>query len=322
MFRYKEACEDLISVLPERTKNIICRRFGFSKNKRETLEAIGKSYKVTRERVRQIEKDGVSQAKKGIERYPDIFNYFNETIDKFGGLKREDLFLDILAKDESVKNSVVFLLNMSDSISRIPENKEFNAIWIKDHNSLFKAKELISDVKKSLQKKKELLSPKEIAANRGIPEEILVSYLEISKEIVQNKEGYFGLYKWPEINPRGIRDKAYIVLKKKGEPLHFREIASSLGNNANPQTTHNELIKDPVFVLVGRGVYALSEWGYTPGEVKEVIRGILKKEGALAKNDIINRVSSQRIVKKNTIIQNLSNKKYFVRTPDGKYTTA
>ena len=92
--------------------------------------------------------------------------------------------------------------------------------------------------------------------------------------------------------------------------------------NVNAQTVHNELIKDDRFVLVGRGVYALSEWGYSPGEVKDVICDILEKDGPLSKDEIIERVFTQRLVKKNTIVQNLSNKKRFARSNDGKYTLA
>ncbi len=322
MFNYKEACRDIISSLPERTKDIVSRRFGLFGGEKETLEFIGKNYGVTRERVRQIEKDGVRQARNKSEQYSDIFNYFENKLEEFGGLKREDVFLNILSYEKNDKNCINFLLNISNSLYRFSENTEFHAFWLKDQKVFFRANEVINEVKKELKKKRKLLSVKELSAKKDIPEKTIVSYLEISKRIVQNEEGNFGLFEWPEINPRGIKDKAYLVLKKFGKPLHFKEIASHLGDDANPQTTHNELIKDPSFVLVGRGVYALADWGYSPGEVKEVIRDILKKEGALPKNEIIDRVSKQRIVKKNTVIQNLSNKKYFVRTPDGKYTIA
>ena len=86
------------------------------------------------------------------------------------------------------------------------------------------------------------------------------------------------------------------------------------------QTVHNELIKDPRFVLVGRGIYALSEWGYYPGQVKDVILKVLKeKRRPLTKEEILEKVLSQRLVKENTILLNLSNKKYFLRNSQGKY---
>ncbi len=93
-----------------------------------------------------------------------------------------------------------------------------------------------------------------------------------------------------------------------------------MGDSVLPQTVHNELIKDPRFVLIGRGIYALKEWGYEPGEVKDVITRIIKKAGkSLSKKDIVSRVMEQRMVKENTISQNLSNRKHFSRDSEGKY---
>ena len=38
---------------------------------------------------------------------------------------------------------------------------------------------------------------------------------------------------------------------------------------------------------VGRGLYALSEWGYTPGVVRDVIREALEKGGPMKKDEIM-----------------------------------
>lgn len=322
MSEYYKVCEELLEFLPERTKNIVSRRFGVSGKEKETLDAIGKEYEITRERVRQIEKEGMRKIKKKAEGYRDIFNDIEDKLDFFGGIKREDKFLSALADSSASRNAVFFLLHIGGAFTRLSENKDFHALWMKDKKAFSETKKEIEEAYNKLKKVKKPLLLSQIKGDRGISEEKLISYLEISKKIVQNEEGEFGIFNWPEIRPKGIKDKAYITLKKAGRPLHFREIASALGEKVNPQTTHNELIKDPRFVLVGRGVYALTQWGYTPGEVKEVIRGILEKEGALPRNEIIEQVTKQRIVKKNTVVQNLSNKKYFIRTPDGKYTLA
>ena len=34
-----------------------------------------------------------------------------------------------------------------------------------------------------------------------------------------------GLISWAEVKPKGVRDKAYLVLKKENKPKHFTEIA-------------------------------------------------------------------------------------------------
>ena len=119
-----------------------------------------------------------------------------------------------------------------------------------------------------------------------------------------------------------MRDLAYLTLKRHGSPLHFAEVASKIestfGKKAHRATTHNELIKDPRFVLVGRGLYALAEWGYTQGVVKDVITSVLA-DGPLTRRDIIERVKRERHVKDNTIIVNLQDTDTFVKNPDGTY---
>ncbi|MCF7845531.1 MAG: hypothetical protein K9M12_02085 [Candidatus Pacebacteria bacterium] len=324
MFNYKNICEELMAVLPERTKDIISRRFGLFGKKRETLEAVGKSHGITRERVRQIERDGIRRIKKSADKYSDVLAFLRNKMEEFGGIRKEDVFLEELSKNNDEKNYIVFLLNIDEKFSRIYESPKRYVVWVTDKERLDNAEKIIKEICSIFEKEKKLLSVEEI--KEKLEEEIslnqLLFIIETSKEIGKSKNGKLGLYKWPDVNPKGIRDKVYLALKEAKKPLHFKEIASSLEGKSNPQTTHNELIKDPSFVLVGRGVYALAEWGYVPGEVKEVIRKILKKEGALYKDEIITHVAKQRIVKKNTIIQNLSNKKYFIRTPDGKYTIA
>ncbi len=324
---YRAISADLLQLLPQRSRDIISCRFGLFDRERITLEAIGKEHKVTRERVRQIEKESLKQIKKNTANFSEVFDYFRGRIRVLGGVKRENLFVEEFASrynDNDQRNYILFLFNVCDDFFRFPENKDIYSAWAVSKERMARSSEVIEKAVKFLNRKKELVDLDVLQRFVFSEEEImfLISSLEISKKIAKNKDGMYGLAKWPEIKPRGIKDRAYIVLKKEKKPLHFREIANMIGENVNSQTTHNELIKDSRFVLIGRGVYALSEWGYTPGQVKEVIRRILKEEGALYKKEIIVRVSEQRIVKENTIIQNLSNKKNFIRTPDGKYTIA
>jgi len=82
------------------------------------------------------------------------------------------------------------------------------------------------------------------------------------------------------------------------------------------------LIKDPRFVLVGRGLYALKEWGYEPGTVREVIRNILSSSGPLPKAALLEKVMKERHVKTATVLINLQNKKYFKTLADGRYAPA
>jgi hypothetical protein len=85
------------------------------------------------------------------------------------------------------------------------------------------------------------------------------------------------------------------------------------------QTVHNELIKDERFVLVGRGLYGLREFGLMPGTAREVIAYVLEEKGPLHPKDIVKLVRDQRMIKDATIMINLQNKKHFTCLSDGRY---
>jgi len=313
----------LIKDLPSRQKEIISRRFvlfakAFSEGrvKGETLESIGKSYGITRERVRQIEENGISRIKPKIKKYQKTFQYFTNQLKNWGGLKKEDILLQELG-GRKFQPQIYFLLTLGPNFKKVRESDEFYSLWTIDQNSLVLAKKVIDSFYNQLQKINHPLSLNTFKSPYHLSQTALLTYLEISKKIQKNSEGLFGLKDWPEINPRGVKDKAYLVFKKEGKPLHFREVSKLIGK-ALPQTVHNELIKDPRFVLIGRGIYALREWGYEPGQVKDIIFKILEKAGKpLTKEEILKKVLQQRLVKESTILLNLSNKKYFLKSSQG-----
>jgi hypothetical protein len=154
--------------------------------------------------------------------------------------------------------------------------------------------------------------------------DLIVSAMTVDERLKEIPEGW-GLTEWRFVRPRSIRDKVEIILKKTGEPLHFMDIANRIRaaafdhKNVTVQAVHNELIRYPQFVLVGRGLYALREWGYEPGTVADVIEGILKKKGPLSKKQIIEEVGKQRTVKIGTISLNLQKMPYFVRVGRAVY---
>ncbi len=256
-----------------------------------------------------------------MEKHEDVFDFLSRRIDEFGGLKREDRLLKNLGGDDN-QNYIKFLLSLGEFFERRGDNQDFHYFWITDKDSLKTADEIIENAQTKLKKYKKPVPLEQLKSSPDYPTHKFISYLEISKSVSQGPQGLYGLREWPEVTPRGVKDRAYIALMRKEKPLHFKEVAEFIGEGSNPQTVHNELIKDSRFVLVGRGVYALREWGFEPGEVKDVIKKVMKDEGKpLSKKDIIDRVLKERMVKENTIIQNLSNKKHFTRTSNGLYTT-
>ena len=336
---YRQICSKVLKALPLKQREVILRRFGLGaeigKNQRETLESIGQDLGITRERVRQIERDGFLRLKPEIKKEQKTFNYFKDFLKKIGDLRKEKSLLFELA-GERFQNEVYFLLTLGEGFERFRETDDFHSFWSIDQKSWIFAQKLINSVCEKFKKIGQPLKLEELNESNDLKPEILTSYLEISKKIQKNAEGFFGLKDWPEINPRRIKDKAYLAFKKSQKPLHFTQVAdlidlasraSAKGEEENlfsstlPQTVHNELIKDQRFVLIGRGIYALKEWGYEEGVVKDVIFNILKAaHRPLKKEEILEKTLKQRLVKKNTIFLNLSNKKYFLRNSDGYYT--
>ena len=329
---YWQLYQKLTKGLSPKIKDIFDRRFGVKTAKQETLESIGKSMGITRERVRQIEEAGFTFVKKHNKdildkTFGDLVSYFEDK----GGFKKEDIAIQEIGGEKS-KPYILFLLTLGKQFSRVCEKNDFYSFWSTIQNPEVKIKEtlgaLIKDVKiqGSPLLKRDFLA--EFTLKSKLPKEVLLSYLEVSKKIQENGEGKVGLIDWPEIKPRGVRDRAFLVFRKHQKPLHFTKVAEMIdkfkynlpNKKTYPQTVHNELIKDSRFVLVGRGTYALQEWGYSPGTIRDVIIKILEeRKEALHKNEILKEVLSQRLVVPNTVLMNLGNKKYFQKDLEGKY---
>lgn len=326
---FKKVTANLLKSLDEKTSNIIERRFGLKSGKAETLESIGRDHGVTRERVRQIEKEGFNLVREKSKKYSQLFNSFNKTLDSLGGFKREDALLSSLGKQ---RNESYFLLSLNEDLKRIPESENFHSFWIKRDKDKREIEKAFSLAVKELKREGASLSGEELYSRlKGktcLDKKAFVSSLEISKEIGENPDGKYGLKGWVEISPRGIKDKAYLVLRREENPLHFTRIASNIekfsffkDQKVHTATVHNELIKDSRFVLVGRGMYALKEWGYEPGVVKEIIFKVLKNsKKPLSKEEVLEEVSKQRYVKENTVFLNLHDRKNFERDSQGRYT--
>ncbi len=238
-----------------------------------------------------------------------------------------------MTKDKSMQNHIYFLLVLGDPFKYRKEDDEVNRCWYVDNELATKVEGALKSLYSGLSD--EDLIPEGEMIDRFLKElqnindkhrnsEVLRRWLTISKTIGKNPLGEWGQAHSQNVKTKGVRDFAYLAVKKHGSPLHFREVATLIekmfDRKAHIATTHNELIKDPRFVLVGRGMYALREWGYTQGVVRDVVREVLRKNGPLTKDQIIEKVLKERHVKAGTIVVNLQNQKYFKRGKDGKFT--
>ncbi len=325
---YDKTIREILSDLPSRKREVVEHRYGIATENPLTLQAIGDQFNITRERVRQIENDALGwiKEKRGTE-LEASFKYFLDYFEEYGGLRGETALLNELGR-EKFRNHVYLLLVLGDDFKRFKETKEFFPFWATQEDSPQRAKSVLEQLISEFKRAHSPLPLEELGkkVTVNVNTTVLVSYIDVSKFIFQSPFGMYGLLDWPEVNPRGLKDKAYLVLKREQEPLHFLEIAKlierlpGVSRKILPESVHNELIRNENFVLVGRGIYALKEWGYAPGTVKDIIIEILQKAGrALSKEEILEKALKQRTVKESTVLLNLQDKTFFCKNGQGKY---
>lgn len=329
----------LLAGLAPRQKEVLAKRFGLNGKDFKTLAELGVQYGITRERVRQIEASGLAVLREKVRGGAggDFYAYLAGHLGNVGGIRRADFLANDLnqaLKCGAGPDELHFLLEAQGALRYHPEDEQYFAFWCSDPKAMKTATNFIEKFRNYIGSRKEdLLTHKkfdEIFAQAVKPHALKdfvgLNYLTVSKQFGTNIYGDFGLAEWPEISPRTMRDRAYLVLKKQTAPLHFREIARLINEIrfdhkvAHSSTVHNELIKDGRFVLVGRGIYGLKEHGFMSGTAKDVIKRVLKAQGPLPAEAVLAAVQRERLFKPNTVLLNLQNKRYFKRLSDGSYS--
>ncbi|KKQ79265.1 MAG: RNA polymerase sigma factor [Parcubacteria group bacterium GW2011_GWC2_38_7] len=348
---FQELLVNLLGNLSEREQEVLRKRYHLTNDleKRATLKQIGDYYNITRERVRQIEKEAI---RKLVALGKDYSGTLKVIEDKFvayleqnGGVAREGYLLDAHATknhnfDYFHTNSFLFVLDkLIESVDKEYENEALYPVWHLKNFSLHNIVDYLEDVKKQIGVNKTLHTQEQVLelAERMMPadlktavdnflskhsqielRQVLESYLAVSTGIEKNILGQWGLADWESIGPKKLGDKIQLIFQKDNEPLHFRDIAELI-NTAKfdhkkicAATVHNELIANPNYVLVGRGIYALKDWGFQSGTVADIISSILKDANrAMTKEEVYEEVLKQRQVNKSTIYLTLINKDKF-----------
>ena len=329
--------DTLLEGLTLRQKEVLVARFGLEAKKPQTLEAIGKTYGVTRERVRQIEAVALSTLRDKVRESrecAEIFSRGEKRLKEFGGIAQEEDFVRFVASfvDGMNGNHLALLIEAGAPFRYYEEDDRFHSFYYLNRESLRKVNDLLANFTKSLKERKEYVLDggyethlASFVKRQGISLKLFENCVPISKKIMASPYGDIGLAEWPVIHPRTIRDKIYLVLRRQEQPVHFRTIADLINRvgfdtrKALAPTVHNELIKDKRFVLVGRGIYGLKERGYEPGIARDVIKKILKANGPMKFPQVVLAVQKERFFKSNTVLANLQNKTIFERLEDGNY---
>jgi hypothetical protein len=328
----KKQLDNLISdslnlLKKDRDRDILLRRYGIATGSTQTLEEIGKDMGITRERVRQIEKAAITKIRQQFNHDHQLNDILIAITNEKGGIIGFASLMNQLDLDGKMQPHLSFLIKINPKFTFMDKNDgHADLLFLSDsynENGVRKLHEqLVTVVSENgkpsrFEKFSKKLDPKH---KKEALEELALASTNLA-----NLDNIWGLSVWPEVNPKSIRDKIYLVLKKNARPMHFSEISTKISElKANPknvttQAVHNELIKDGRFVLIGRGIYALGEWGYNPGTVADIIEEILKENSPLSKEDIITKVLARRQVKTTTIALNLQEKPQFIRDKKDLY---
>ncbi len=319
----------------DREREIIARRFGLF-DRKETLEQIGELLGITRERVRQLEKAIMIRLKMAVEdNMPQVATIEKQLIRQLHDLGRAAK-IDELSRAATKGNTdrdrahLAFLAELAPRLAVVEENDRYHhAVGIAEQHDQAHMTKLVDTIVDAIKTHGEPISIEDLHQKLDLehPEHVR-ALASVSKQLASLKDKW-GLTKWPTVNPKNIRDKIYVILQENGKPLHFSEIAKAIKDSdfrrkdVTTQAIHNELIKDNRFVLIGRGIYALKDWGYNKGTVADIISDVLKKEGGpLHRDEIVRRVMKHRQVKETTILLNLQGKQVFKRVAKATYALA
>jgi len=312
----------------DRDRDILLRRYGIATGNSQTLEEIGKDMGITRERVRQIEKAAITKIRQQFSHDHELNDILIAITNEKGGIIGFASLMSQLDLNGNMQPHLSFLIKINPKFTFVDKNDgHADLLFLSDsynENGVKKLHEqlvtVVSEAGKPsrFDKFSKKLDPKH--------KQEALQELAIASTNLSNLDNIWGLSVWPEVNPKSIRDKIYLVLKKNARPMHFSEISTKISElKANPksvttQAVHNELIKDSRFVLIGRGIYALGEWGYNPGTVADIIEEILREKSPLSKDDIVTKVLARRQVKTTTIALNLQEKPQFIKDKNDMYS--
>ena len=324
--------------------------FNTNAKRKATLQSIGKQEGITRERVRQIENSGIKNLTK-LEQYQTalqrIIDHLHSVLDEHAGVMSEDNLIEKSlnhikdAKQRELESRYMrFSLHKLLNRQLVSENSNdlHHKVWAKKPEHVEFIQNALKEIYKTLEQKGTSVTLDDLIAEiseseffktleQKITKQVLENLLISSSQIESNPFNEWGFKHWADIVPKRIGDKIYLVLKKHGKPLHYKKIAEKIEEynfdpkKAHSPTIHNELILDDRYVLVGRGIYALKDWGFKSGVITDLLEDILKESarGEMAKEEIMQEIMKQRRVKDSTIYLALSDKSKFIKTHEGAY---
>jgi len=159
-----DAAKLLLTTLPaKRMRDVVERRFGLKGRRRATLQAIGGLYKITRERVRQIERDAMGRLRR--EEHPaaaPLFTAVEAALREHGGVMARHHLFSSVAPDRS-HAALHFLLQASPRFAYFPETDGFHPRWAISATAAQSGEQMIADASARLAQDRKTFRQADIA---------------------------------------------------------------------------------------------------------------------------------------------------------------
>jgi len=329
----------------DKAKDIIKRRYGLVNGERQTLEEIGEHYKVTRERIRQIQVKALKRM-----RHPTslavkpLINLIEVVIFQNGGLLSAEEADRIIPKalggisedGSSVLDLVCDLRGIqSCKIGDIPiYSPLLNGVSLCKLSEkiivLIKKESLGIDVS-SIVRQIKLFG--KITDERFNPQDFVLKYCKTDPRIEEiglasaEVEVIFRHYT-SGFAKKGWVDLMVRVLEEEQMPLHFTEITNKVNDlmsntrrQLDVRRAHSVLIESEAFAHSGiHGTYGLTSWGLRKDTTPELVEECLRKAGfPLHWKQIYNYVSKYKDSKQESITSVLETNRMFKKIESGIY---
>jgi hypothetical protein len=281
---------EMLTILPERQRNVLADRYGLWDGIAETLQDIGDKLGLTRERIRQIEEKGLKRIRR-LHGHGTIgkfiagsirFHLESDEVGSCGVLSEEEALTVLAAADttEEAGLAVEFLQDIDSPGESLLARSLIEVepgVYSVTEDAASNYKPVLRLVELSLQQHEKPLTEnalfEEIRSRAGrdlTPGELRIEsrVLSISSRVSYLPGGTVTLSEWKQFKEQDAPSVAEAALRLLGRPAHFREItlkvATLFGGKGmqNARTIHNALItKRKSFVWVRPGTYGLAAWG-------------------------------------------------------------
>lgn len=338
--------KDILQYCKPKEQLVLFRKFGLTTGKETPLQKIGELYGLTRERVRQIENQGLMRFRRliiGNEKYLKVIEEAKKILDANGWFLIEDDFIaKLLNKGIGKFNAQELkMIIVSDfDIYYLKRNKRlWKWFYIDSHFEdllteiaihvvgYFEKKGQAEDLYEFVDKLKSKFT-REYEDVHYLQNNLFYTNFFKSIKGTATFYGKVGLDTFTEVNPKTIKQKVLYILRRINKPLHYQEMATKVmewfpEKPVKVNTVHNELVKNnDIFVNMGLGIYGLKEWGFQGGSVKEIIERVLNKfDRPMTIKEIQKEVLKEKMISPNTIVLTLQKyKELFERVEKWVYT--